>query len=422
MEKLKKNSLLLILSINLHIHSSVQDSLNQKDEKQQNVSRISRLWQYSITYLGNIFFKKEDNIPDHISLLLPVTHIQDIQKLISDYNQDWLFYKKIRVFNQLLIDHDKKIISNLGEWEKIPDDPLSIAWDNDNIAVLYYNQDIGLSELRETHEPNFSIKILNVKTNKIIKSVSFSLYPRPQQLALSANNKFLACDTGEKIKIYDIIANKFILELKEKSGFARLLKYSNDGKFLIYTAFNDFGSAINIKILDIDQGIILKKMFEHTESITCLNFSPDEKFLVSACIKDQVKIWSMHTLELIQNIDLSILNIAFINSIIFSNNNKYLACACGADIYIFDLSSFQLKNILKGESSPIKCIKYSNDGKILASASTSGTLKTWDANTGICLNSFYEYGRTFKDLQFSKDNKFLAYFDFSAINIWRQVC
>jgi len=64
----------------------------------------------------------------------------------------------------------------------------------------------------------------------------------------------------------------------------------------------------------------------------------------------------------------------------------------------------------------VDCVAFSGDGHFIASGSSDGAVKLWDAATGLCLHTFH--GHPAKIVTFSPDSRFCASASSSEIRIW----
>ena len=72
------------------------------------------------------------------------------------------------------------------------------------------------------------------------------------------------------------------------------------------------------------------------------------------------------------------INLDNLRSITFSNDHKNLLASSNNEILIYDSSSFDLVDRLKGHTNNIRALKFSPCGKYLASGSWDQTIILWD--------------------------------------------
>src|SRR5436190_7123183 len=80
---------------------------------------------------------------------------------------------------------------------------------------------------------------------------------------------------------------------------------------------------------------------------------------------------------------------------------------------------FTLRHTLRGQSSWIKHIAWSPDGKILASPSVDKTVRLWDLQTGKHLQTLEKHSGVVYSVAWSPDGKTLASSsDYKTISLW----
>jgi WD40 repeat protein len=79
----------------------------------------------------------------------------------------------------------------------------------------------------------------------------------------------------------------------------------------------------------------------------------------------------------------------------FSHDSKLLASSSGDHtIRVWDATSDQCLQTLKGHSSSVYSVAFSHDDKLLASASDDRTIKMWGATSGQCIQNIEGHGNS----------------------------
>ena len=72
----------------------------------------------------------------------------------------------------------------------------------------------------------------------------------------------------------------------------------------------------------------------------------------------------------------------------YSADGDRLAVATFTGVWIYDVHTGETLDVLLGHTREVRSVTYSPDGQTLASGSTDGTIRLWDANTGNHLRTF----------------------------------
>ena len=108
-----------------------------------------------------------------------------------------------------------------------------------------------------------------------------------------------------------------------------------------------------------------------------------------------------------------------ISEIQYSSDGALLVVATGIGIWIYDTTTYQEIALLTAHTSAVKCLAFSPDGHILASADEAGTLLLWHRSTGaqkVLTSTSGPYWAS--NLAFSPDGKILARGSGDTIRFW----
>jgi WD40 repeat protein len=266
-----------------------------------------------------------------------------------------------------------------------------------------------------------------------IQSISFRLDGSEQQII---NPLYLTQKTSKSTKdsIYVISTNDdSIVQLRAKSNQQLISSYSHpesvnhlslspDKKLLATTTIDG-----KIYIWN-KEGILQQTLTGHTGEILDIQFLPhktnsDRYKLISTGVDKTVKIWQVFTRD--RNQAEEIYSIA-----ISPKNPDTFAAAIGdangdSKIKIWRNNhdnTQKLIHTLLGHQATISQIKYSPDGKIIASASWDQTIKLWNAQTGELINTLKGYQDGINSIVFSPDSQTLiSTGEDKTIKIWNLV-
>ena len=110
-----------------------------------------------------------------------------------------------------------------------------------------------------------------------------------------------------------------------------------------------------------------------------------------------------------------------INEIQYSSDGAILVVATGIGIWLYDTTTYQEIGLLTAHTSTVKCLAFSPDGHLLASADEAGTLLLWHRSTGAQKVLTRGLKRWTSNLVFSPDGKTLANGSGDTIQFWDTV-
>ena len=133
-------------------------------------------------------------------------------------------------------------------------------------------------------------------------------------------------------------------------------------------------------------------------------FSPDEMCIASAEKDSTIRIWDMRTNKCVKEIKQDVYDI-----IHYSPDGKMLAVVKSWEnkIYLIRISDGEIVKKFTGHKESISNMLFTNDGKLLITSSSDGSVNLWDINTGKCVKSVNLGMGKVDAISLSKDEKYI---------------
>ena len=221
------------------------------------------------------------------------------------------------------------------------------------------------------------------------------------QIKYSPDGKLIAsAGWDNSIKLWDAENGKLMATLTGHTDGVNSIAFSPDGQTLVSGSEDK-----TIKIWDLaNQPKLIKTLTGHTDSIKAVTVSPDGK-IASAGYDNTIKLWTIAG-ELLQTIDAHDLAIT---SLAFTPDSKTLASASWDNtIKLWTLSpgKTSLLHTFKHQDG-VTAIDFNSDGTVLASASGDRQIKLWDTTTGKLIKSLRGHTSQINSLAFSNNDEFI---------------
>jgi WD40 repeat protein len=209
----------------------------------------------------------------------------------------------------------------------------------------------------------------------------------------------LADSGGHNALLVEVATGKRLLQIKkDKAIFS--VAVSHDGKILATGGLED-----TIRLWEIATGKQISELKGHGYGVEYVQFSPDDRILAAVTGKD-LQLWDLATSKEIRRIVDSCVGPTHSR---FSPDGKTIAVAKNDIIYLWDVSTGKMVRRFIGHGSwLIPGLRFSADGKILASGGTDHTVQIWEVATGKRLGHFQGHQGAVISLAFSPDGRNLA--------------
>ncbi len=218
------------------------------------------------------------------------------------------------------------------------------------------------------------IHLIDVDSKQEIKSIkitSSSIF----DIKIFENNAFIGLADGT-IVVMDIEGFEVKKHIKASDKSVRNIAI-NPLLREFAVAYSDF----SVKIFDLNNFSLKLVVLHHTNSVFTLSYSPDYQYLISAGRDAHLKIFEVNNqYELHQDIAA---HLFAINDIKFSPDGKLLAtCSMDKSIKIWDATQFKLLKVIDkarhaGHGTSINKLFWSNYNDLLVSASDDKRISVW---------------------------------------------
>ncbi len=250
-------------------------------------------------------------------------------------------------------------------------------------------------------------------TGGSIRSVNFS-----------SNGKLLATGgVDHTVRLWKVESGEPWYTLVGHTDKVNSVKFSPNGKFLASGSRDE-----TVKLWKVESGEEFYTLQEHNQKVTAVKFSPNGELLLSASYDDTVKLWQVESGEHLHTFGLGYESYTMYH-VNFSPDSKFLAIFNHLDLYLenrdraghlWSIESGQLWKTLESHKEMVYSVRFSPNGKQLASGSRDGTVKLWSTESGKVLHTFKRgnykfYKRLWVD--FSLDGKVLMWNENGAVKL-----
>ncbi|CAL6006892.1 Pentapeptide_repeats-containing protein [Hexamita inflata] len=252
------------------------------------------------------------------------------------------------------------------------------------------------------------IKLWNIKSGELIKTIDAHIRA-VSGLIFSSDNLTIVSGSGDTyIKFWNTESLPLIKEIEGHTDEVQSAFYSNNNTFIVSCSMDS-----TIKLWNSENGQLIQTMTGHTDAIYRISLSADDKFLLSASADCSVQLWDIQQNKCIKTIKL---DVAW--SVDFHPDGKQFALSCAGTVQIWSINKMEPINTIT-TLSYVRCVKYSQDGNLLAFGGDEKVLYVCQSNTAKVINQ-YTTDSSIYYIVFNQDGDIIAAKDdYGSIKCWK---
>ncbi|XP_077932574.1 apoptotic protease-activating factor 1 isoform X2 [Halichoerus grypus] len=201
--------------------------------------------------------------------------------------------------------------------------------------------------------------------------------------AFSADDRLIAtCSVDKKVKIWNSVTGELVHIYDEHSEQVNCCHFTNNSHYLLLATAS---SDCFLKLWDLNQKECRNTMFGHTNSVNHCRFSPDDKLLASCSADGTLKLFDIHTSDLLAEIPTG--HHSTIQYCDFSPQNHLAVVALSqCCVELWNMDSYLKVADCRGHLSWVHCVMFSPDGSSFLTSSDDQTIRLWETKK-VCKNS-----------------------------------
>lgn len=215
------------------------------------------------------------------------------------------------------------------------------------------------------------------------------------------------------IRAWEVKTGQALWEVRKPRGFGGVgvLVISRCGNRMAF-AGGQMGVPERVFLVDLKHHKVQKSVKGHDDACGALTAGPDG--FASGGADKHVKLWSWQSGRCYCDLTLR----GVVRGLMFSPDGARLAASGGAVVLVWDMLEPARKNSkrlpgklrqFRGHTGQVQAIDFSPDGQFIASAAHDGTIRLWDAASGIELRSFAPKIGPLHHVVFSPDGLTVAF-------------
>lgn len=308
------------------------------------------------------------------------------------------------------------IATSIGMWlyDTSTDTPLNLLSEVPrSVQAIAFSPD-GKTLASGGYLPNHAIRLWDTDTGELRGTLDG--YEDILSLTFSPDGTLLASSGGPpeyRIRLWSVATHQLRDTYFNQEGSAYAIAFSPDGETLV-----SGGGDNRVRLWDVRTGELKCLLEGHGDDVNSVVFSPDGKTLASGSRDGTIHLWDVRIGRRLAVLRGSARFPEEVEAIAFSPDGTTLASATADQVWLWDISTRQIKKILEGHVTPVTKVAFSPDGKTIASVSWDYTLRLWDASTGKLRKIFGKHTNSVNTVAFSPDGKTIASASRGLIYLW----
>lgn len=265
-----------------------------------------------------------------------------------------------------------------------------------------------------------TVKIWDYKNAKEIQSYDYHK-DMIRELCFSPDNSMIASASRDNtIKVTTLsngdvrtITNEYEPNIEDyfRDSYFNSLTFTPDIKQIVFT----LAGRNDIFFWDIESNSLSDKIIGPESGMKEIEISHNGNFIAGISGENSIIIWDQNTKKQVSTLRG---HAGSAGTLCFSKDDKYLVSGGGMNVsgrkpmehynlLIWDVARAELKSVLSGHVDVVKKVKFTPDGKYIASASEDNSVRLWDVHTSKQVWK-YESDCYFLSCAISPDGKYLA--------------